>query len=236
MGAGDAACVDKLSDMEGTPPPNQTLRTVSDLIASGLVARQFVPSAAELETRPEENGDPIGDAAHTPIKGIVHRYPDRVLLEPTHACPVYCRFCFRREMVGPGGEALDRDELTAALADIRARLVRRGIPLLSQSVLPRGINDTPATLEALMREFLRNRIKPYYLHHPDLAPGTAQFRLSIEEGQALMRALRGRVSGLAQPSYVLDIAGGFGKVPIGPVYREGGVVRDPDGNAHQVLR
>ncbi len=88
--------------------------------------------------------------------------------------------------------------------------------MLSQSVLLRGINDDAATLEALMRGFVETRIKPYYLHHADLAPGTAHFRTTIAEGQALARSLRGRVSGLCQPAYVLDIPGGYGKTPIDP--------------------
>ena len=90
--------------------------------------------------------------------------------------------------------------------------------MVSQSVLLRGVNDDAATLEALMRAFVECRIKPYYLHHGDLAPGTAHLRTTMEEGQALMRALRGRVSGLCQPNYVLDIPGGHGKVPVGPDY------------------
>jgi lysine 2,3-aminomutase len=284
------------------------------------VARQFVPTAAELTTTPDELADPIGDAPHTPVKGIVHRYPDRVLLKPTHACAVYCRFCFRREVVGPGGEALSPAELDAALDYIRAhpqiwevilsggdplilsprrlkeivtaldaidhvgvirihtrvpavdparithelidalradkavyvvlhanhpreftdqaraacrRIVDAGIPMLSQSVLLRGVNDDPATMEALLRAFVRNRIKPYYLHHADLAPGTSHFRTSLAEGQALMRDLRGRVSGLCQPTYVLDIPGGHGKVPVGPGYvHADGTVEDPRGARH----
>ncbi|MSP89490.1 MAG: lysine-2,3-aminomutase-like protein [Alphaproteobacteria bacterium] len=269
------------------------------------IARQFAPDPAELTLRPGESGDPIGDEAHSPVKGIVHRYPDRVLLKPLHTCPVYCRFCFRREMVGPGAKALSAAELNAALdyigthkeiwevivtggdpfmlstrrlstimaalgriphvAVIRfhtrvpvaeparvtpdlvaalksdkavyvaihcnhareltpaarqacRRLGRAGIPLLGQSVLLKGVNDNPATLEALMRALVAARIKPYYLHHGDLARGTGHFRTTIEEGQALMRALRGRVSGLCQPSYVLDLPGGHGKVPVGPGY------------------
>jgi lysine 2,3-aminomutase len=83
--------------------------------ANDPIARQFVPSAAETIVAPEELVDPIGDEARSPIKGIVHRYPDRVLLKPLHACPVYCRFCFRREKVGPGGEALDDAERGARL-------------------------------------------------------------------------------------------------------------------------
>jgi lysine 2,3-aminomutase len=80
------------------------------------IARQFVPCEAELELRAEESADPIGDAAHSPVEGVVHRYPDRCLLTLNHACAVYCRFCFRREKVGPGGEALSAVELEAALA------------------------------------------------------------------------------------------------------------------------
>jgi len=268
------------------------------------IARQFVPDAAELETTPEERQDPIGDLAHSPVEGIVHRYPDRVLLKAVHVCPVYCRFCFRREMVGPQGlgtltpEAMDRAfayiadhpeiweviltggdplvlsprrlaemmerlaavdhvkivrfhtrvpvvepdrindalvsalkasgktayvalhanhprELTPAARAACARLVDAGIVMLSQSVLLRGINDDPDTLASLMRAFVENRIKPYYLHHPDLAPGTSHFRLSIEEGRALVAGLRGRISGLCQPTYILDIPGGHGKAVIG---------------------
>jgi len=267
------------------------------------IARQFVPDIAELSTTPEERADPIGDLTHSPVEGIVHRYPDRVLLKAVHVCPVYCRFCFRREMVGPEGlgtltpEAMDRaigyiadhpeiweviltggdplvlsarrlGEMMARLRDIAhvkivrfhsrvpvvepervddklvsalkasgkttyvavhanhpreltdtacaaiGRLVDGGIVMLSQSVLLRGINDDVETLSALMRGFVEARVRPYYLHHPDLAPGTAHFRVPIAEGQALVAALRGRTSGLCQPTYVLDIPGGHGKAPI----------------------
>src|SRR5262245_30971824 len=84
------------------------------------IARQFLPSVHETEIAPEELADPIGDEARSPVKGIVHRYPDRVLLKPLHVCPVYCRFCFRREKVGPGGEALTSAELVDALGYISA--------------------------------------------------------------------------------------------------------------------
>ena len=80
------------------------------------IARQFVPDVAELATTPEERADPIGDDAHAPVAGIVHRYPDRVLLKLVNVCAVYCRFCFRREMVGPGRQMLSPDQLDAALA------------------------------------------------------------------------------------------------------------------------
>ena len=267
------------------------------------VARQFIPSEAELRTMPEELADPIGDAAHSPVAGIVHRHKDRVLFKLVHACPVYCRFCFRREMVGPEGEtALSQQAFDAALAYIEAhpeiweviltggdpfilsarragevsarlaaiehvkiirwhtrvpvvdprhiddelvaslivpgattivalhanhpreltaearaacaRLIDAGIPMLSQSVLLRGVNDDVDILEALMRAFVETRIKPYYLHHADLAPGTSHFRLPIEEGQLLMRELRARVSGVCLPQYMLDIPGGHAKVAL----------------------
>ena len=271
------------------------------------IARQFIPSVEELSTQPGENADPIGDHAFSPVSGIVHRYPDRVLFKLVHVCAVYCRFCFRREMVGPGKasalppeayrDALDyirahsgiweviltggdplmlsprrlaeimaelaaidhvkivrihtrvpvadpariSAELIAALrvegatiwvalhanhareltANARAAcagMIDAGIPMVSQSVLLRGVNDNAAALEALMRAFVECRIKPYYLHHGDLAPGTAHLRTTLAQGQELMRALRGRVSGLCQPDYVLDIPGGHGKAPVGPNY------------------
>jgi len=115
-----------------------------------------------------------------------------------------------------------------------ARVIDAGIPMLSQSVLLRGINDGVETLGALMRALVECRIKPYYLHHADLASGTAHLRLSIVEGQALMRALHGRYSGLCKPHYVLDIPGGHGKSPIGPVYlsADGNQITDFKGARH----
>ena len=100
--------------------------------------------------------------------------------------------------------------------------------MVSQSVLLRGVNDDAATLEALMRAFVECRIKPYYLHHGDLAPGTAHLRTTLARGQELMRALRGRVSGLCQPDYVLDIPGGHGKAPVGPNYLMPKQIHFPD--------
>lgn len=271
------------------------------------IARQFVPDPAEAIVAPDDLRDPIGDSVHAPVEGIVHRYPDRVLLTPVLTCPVYCRFCFRRETVGDG--RLSESALDAALAYIRnhdeiwevilsggdplilsprrlarlidsldaidhvavirihtripvadpgrvtnemvaalkrqtpvyvtlhcnhprelspeatnaiARLADTGLPLLSQTVLLKGVNDDATTLEALMRALVRNRVKPYYLHHGDLARGTGHFRTSIAAGRSLMKKLRGAVSGIAQPTYVLDIPGGHGKAPIGPCYLETG--------------
>jgi lysine 2,3-aminomutase len=124
-------------------------------------------------------------------------------------------------------------ELTGDARAALARLADAGVPLVSQTVLLRGVNDNAETLAALMRGFVEARVKPYYLHHADLAPGTSHFRTGIADGQAIMRKLRGRVSGLAQPAYILDIPGGHGKVPIGPDYLSDSAVVDIDGKAHE---
>ena len=121
-------------------------------LANDPIARQFVPSVQETEIAAAELADPIGDEARSPVKGIVHRYPDRVLLKPLHVCPVYCRFCFRREKVGPGGEALSADEMAAALAYIRARpeiwevILTGGDPLM---LAPRRLADLMNALAAI---------------------------------------------------------------------------------------
>jgi len=119
-----------------------------------------------------------------------------------------------------------------------AKLVDAGIPMLSQTVLLTGVNADSQSLQALFRALVEMRVKPYYLHHGDLARGTKHFRTSIAAGQELMRSLRGYVSGLCQPQYVLDIPGGHGKVPIGPQYltelqRAHYAVSDYRGNAHE---
>lgn len=293
------------------------------------VAKQYIPQDKELITTPDEDTDPIGDEAHSPIKGIVHRYPDRVLFKPVNVCAVYCRYCFRRETVGPGSEILSATEIKTALDYIRnhkeiweviltggdplvlsprqlrniidelnqiehvqiirihtrvpiadpnrindniinvlqysdtvkinqkishtkackniqshpspkpiyivlhinhanelttevryaiTALLRANCVLLSQSVLLKGVNDNPEALESLFRELIKLRIKPYYLHHPDLAPGTSHFRLTIKEGQNIVKSLQGRVSGICLPTYMLDIPGGYGKIPLTPCF------------------
>lgn len=128
-------------------------------------------------------------------------------------------------------------ELTPAAQDALRRLNRSGVALLSQTVLLKGVNADADTLEALFRALIRARVKPYYLHHCDLAKGTSHFRTTIAEGQAIMAQLRARLSGIAQPTYVLDIPGGHGKVPIGPTYLESLApgqwrVTDPSGGTH----
>jgi lysine 2,3-aminomutase len=278
------------------------------------IARQFLPTLAELDSDANEITDPIGDHPHSPVKGLVHRYPDRVLVKLTHSCPVYCRFCFRREMVGPEGDgaltAAELDEVFAYIADnphifeviftggdplmlsarriaalgerlaaiphvrlvrwhsrvpvvaperiteslVRAlrfkgkanhiaihanhikeftpdarvaiaRLADAGVVLHGQSVLLRDVNDAAEALIDLFREMVANRIRPLYLHHPDLAPGTAHFRLSIAEGRAIYATLRGQLPGHAIPAYVLDIPGGYGKISL----ESDAVVHGPDG-------
>jgi lysine 2,3-aminomutase len=109
-------------------------------------------------------------------------------------------------------------ELTKAASAALARLADAGIVLVSQTVLLAGVNDDADVLAELFRAFVANRVKPYYLHHLDRAPGTARFRVPLARGRALMRELRGRVSGLAQPTFVFDIPGGKGKSPVGPDY------------------
>jgi lysine 2,3-aminomutase len=123
-------------------------------------------------------------------------------------------------------------ELTPEARAACARLIDAGVPMLSQSVLLRGVNDDPQVLGELMRAFVETRIRPYYLHHGDAAPGTSHLRLSLAQGQAIVRALRGRLSGLCQPTFVFDIPGGHGKVPVGPAYLGEAEVEDPWGVRH----
>jgi lysine 2,3-aminomutase len=301
------------------PPPEDALARVAARYAVAItpamealidphdpqdpVALQFRPDARELITRADEHPDPIGDHAHAPVEGIVHRYPDRCLLKLVHVCAVYCRYCFRREMVGPAGDGMPGAavldaaiayieahpeiwevvltggdpfvlsprrlhdvtarlaaiphlkvlrwhtrvpvvdparvtaelvaaigssnattwvvlhanhprELTTQARDAIARLADAGIPLLAQTVLLKGVNDDAGTLESLMRALVESRVRPYYLHHLDKAPGTAHFRCTLERGRELVRELRERASGICQPTYVLDIPGGHGKTPI----------------------
>ncbi len=311
-------------------PPHLRQQILLEATPNGPLARQFVPDARELQARPDEVADPIGDNAHSPVKGIVHRYRNRVLLKIVRVCPVYCRFCFRREMLGPSGETMLTEtevvnalayvarhpeieeviitggdplvlsprrieNLTQALSNIGhvtklrwhsrvpiaapervtrdlvsaisatdrqvrvaihtnhahelTRDARRacqqlkdaGFELLSQSVLLRGVNDDVDIITGLFEAFKDLSIRPYYLHQLDLAPGTHHFRVSIQEGQALLNVVRQRAPNLPQPDYILDIPGGFGKVPLadshvrlvdrdqdGDIYR----VRDPLGSVH----
>ena len=265
------------------------------------IGLQFIPDASELITAPHESVDPIADEALSPVPGIVHRYPDRALLKPLLTCPVYCRFCFRREQVGPDGGVLSQADLTNAYAFLAAhrqireviltggdplmlsprrlseilsalsaiphieilrihtrvpvagpslitdsmadaldiekplfiavhanhtreltadavasvrKLQLRGIPILGQTVLLAGVNDSEEALGDLFRAMLRARIKPYYLHQLDAAPGTARFHVPPERGREILANLRGKISGTALPTYVYDRPGGLGKIPL----------------------
>jgi len=117
-------------------------------------------------------------------------------------------------------------------------LLSAGAIVVNQTPLLRGVNDTPESLGALMRAFVESRVKPHYLHHGDLARGTSHFRVPLAEGKALLKALRGTLSGLCQPSYILDIPGGHGKVSVGPVFAKesdsdmGWTVEDFRGHTH----
>jgi lysine 2,3-aminomutase len=282
-----------------TPTMIQQINGVKD----DPIARQFLPHPNELLHTKDESADPIGDFNHSVVKGLVHRYPDRVLLKLLHICPVYCRFCFRREMVGPSGdgmltaqeinEALNyisehkdiweviltggdplalsarrladiinhlstfdhvkiirihtrvplvdpsrinddlikaltqtpkilyiavhanhKKEFTEAGTNAIKKLHQAHISLISQTVLLRGVNDNIAALSELMRCFVEHHIKPYYIHHPDHAIGTSHFRLTLAEGMELINQLRGHLSGLCQPHYMLDIPGGYGKIAL----------------------
>jgi lysine 2,3-aminomutase len=162
----------------------------------------------------------LAEIVHT-LDRIPHvaviRFHTRVpVVDPSRVKPALVRALAAEKAVYVVVHANHPRELTQAAKEALTRLTRAGIPLLSQTVLLRGVNDDAAVLEALFRGLVAMRVKPYYLHHADLAPGTAHFRTGIAAGQQLVRSLRGRISGLCQPTYVLDIPGGYGKVPIAP--------------------
>jgi lysine 2,3-aminomutase len=178
----------------------------------------------------------LGSIAHVKVLRWHSRVPivtpDRVTDELVHA------LTSTDASVVVGIHANHARELTRAARDALKRMARAGILLVSQTVLLKGVNDDVGTLEALMRGFVEAGIKPYYLHHPDRAPGTARFSVGIERGQELMAGLRRRLSGVAMPTYVLDIPGARGKVPIEPGRTskldgdEGWLIVDPMGARH----
>ncbi len=291
------------------------------------IGAQFLPDLKELNILDSELEDPIGDDAHSPVYGLVHRYENRVLIKLLAVCPVYCRFCFRRETVGRGKDRpLDEkdinniinyiekhpeineviltggDPLIASprrikslcekLSRTRIKILRihtrvpfaspelinsemiealksankpiylvfhtnhsnefneatinaikllrdNNIEILSQTVLLKGINADIATLKELMETLIYNGIKPYYLHHPDLAKGTSHFRISLKSGMEIYRSLSKAITGIALPHYILDIPGGFGKVPINGdhiKFEEDKIyIIDKSGNRHNYL-
>ena len=281
----DYSDIEVISSKYSISVPRHIAKAIQDNPQSDVLWKQFIPQPQELNNTALELNDPIGDEPHSPVKGIVHRYPDRVLFKITQSCAVYCRYCFRREMVGRGKEALNRDEKETALNYIRNNkeiwevILTGGDPfiysarqmskllksiseiehvqvirvhtrtpisdysritdeyinalnnscskplyivlhvnhtdeitpeveetikklnkvectLLSQSVLLKDVNDRPATLEALFKKLITLHVKPYYLHHPDMAKGTSHFRMSLKEGFDIYRKLLGKMSGI----------------------------------------
>ena len=274
--------------------------------------RQCIPDPRELEDSGQVP-DPLAEAALSPVPGLIHRYPDRVVLLISNRCPVYCRFCMRKRHVGEGDAPLEPQALEAALAYIASKpairdvilsggdplmlndqslhhvlsrirdishvgtirigtripvtlpervtpelcdmlkkfhplyvnthfnhpteitedsaqacawLADAGIPLGNQTVLLRDVNDTVECMRELLTGLLEVRVRPYYIHQMDLVRGTGHFRTSVAKGLEIIRGLRGHVSGLAVPHYVIDLPEGKGKVPLLPdmVERNGNVL------------
>lgn len=271
--------------------------------------KQCMPDLQELEDSCQ-CPDPLNETSLSPVPGLIHRYPDRVVLLVSNRCPVYCRFCMRKRHVGSGDAPMDETELKNALnyiatkpgirdvilsggdplmlsdetlyrvlsglraikhisiirigsrvpvtlperitpelcnllkqfhplyinthfnhpteitdhsAKACAMLADAGIQLGNQTVLLKGVNDTVGVMRELMTGLIGIRVRPYYLHQMDLVQGTAHFRTSVTTGLDIINALRGHVSGLAVPHYVIDLPGGKGKVAILPdvMEREG---------------
>lgn len=268
------------------------------------LSKQFIPSKNELIFFPEDLDDPIGDEVFSPVEGVTHRYPDRVLLKPTYMCGVYCRFCFRRHKVSHSEYNLKQNAYDKAIEYIRSKneiweviltggdplvmtdsalakilsdlssidhvkiirihtripsvlpsrissglielfrqtkkaiwiavhmnsaheftnearnaidlLVQNGIPLVLQSVLLKDVNDSAESLTQLLRTALECKIKPYYLHYPDLARGTQHFRIPLSQAISLFKGLHGKISGMCLPKLIVDIPGGKGKIAINP--------------------
>jgi lysine 2,3-aminomutase len=269
------------------------------------VRRQAIPRVEEIHLSKNEMVDPLGEDKHSPVPGLVHRYPDRVLLLVTDQCAVYCRYCTRRRLVGShersitqgnfeevlkylkshrkvrdvllsGGDPLllENERLEEILSRLRAlphiellrigtrapvtlpqritgglvRMLKKyhplmisihfthpkeitdavkracneladgGIPLGSQTVLLKGINDKPYIMKKLVQELLKIRVRPYYIYQCDLAMGTEHFRTSVATGIQIIEKLRGHTTGYAVPTYVVDAPGGGGKIPLQPDY------------------
>jgi len=271
---------------------------------SQALRRTTIPTLAEFATSPGEEDDPLGEDSTSPVPGLVHRYPDRVLLLVTNFCSVYCRYCTRARLVGASGERalrkadIDRaidyiaatpavrdclisggdplsldeerleylvsrlhaiphlefirigtkqpvvqpmrvtptltkmlrryhplwmslhfthpDEVTPEVAEACGRLADAGIPLGSQTVLLKGVNDDVATLKKLFHALLKIRVRPYYLYQCDPISGSSHFRTSVDQGLALISQMRGHTTGYAVPNYVVDAPGGGGKIALLP--------------------
>lgn len=261
--------------------------------------RQAIPVLQEFGFSPNDMIDPLYEDNNMPVPGLIHRYPDRVVLMVTQTCAMYCRFCTRSRIVGKpsanplsgltpalqyirehtelrdvlisGGDpltlsdsSLDRvlssvrdvphieflrlntrtpvtlpyrvtkrlclilrkhlvwvslhfnhpREVTDAVKAACSLLADSGIPLSSQTVLLKGINDDAKTLKALFHELLKIRVRPYYLYQCDPVKGSAHFRTQVDAGIELTAQLRGHTTGHAVPTFVVDAPGGGGKIPL----------------------
>jgi len=269
------------------------------------VRLQCIPDSLELKFNQEDLEDPLNEEEFSPVPGLIHRYPDRVLLMVTLECATYCRHCSRKRKVGDnkekitkediykgieyirrntqirdvllsGGDplVLDDEFLEAIICQIReiahveiirigtrvpvvmpqritkslvgmlkkyhplwinthfnhpaeftneskkalASLADAGIPLGNQTVLLKGINDDAEIIKELIHMLVKNRVRPYYLYHCDYSRGVKHFRTSISKGIEILQKLIGFTSGFAVPTYVIDLPGGGGKIPLGPEY------------------
>jgi lysine 2,3-aminomutase len=273
--------------------------------------RTVIPTTREFHHGLGEADDPLGEDGDSPIPGLVHRYPDRVLLLVTDFCSSYCRYCTRSRVVGHGGIAPSESRLEKAFEYIRntpairdvlisggdplalsderldwiltqlrqiphvefvrigtkmpavlpqritpqlcrmlrkhhplwmsihflhpdectpesyqacTRLADAGIPLGSQTVLLKDVNDDVETMKQLVHRLLMMRVRPYYLYQCDPITGSSHFRTSVSKGLEIIEGLRGHTTGYAVPNYVIDAPGGGGKIPLQPNYvvgREG---------------
>ncbi len=269
------------------------------------VRLQCVPRGAELQVAEDEMIDPCGEEKDSPVEGLVHRYPDRVLFLVSEMCATYCRHCTRSRIVGEGKRKLGPKTYKKAYDYIRANknirdvlisggdplllsdevlediiknikeiphvemvrigtrvpvtlpqritedlvkmlkkyspiwmsihfnhykeitkrvkyacemLADNGIPLGSQTVLLKGINDAPSVMKKLMHELLQIRVRPYYIYQCDPIVGSKHFRTKVSTGINIMENLRGHTTGYGVPTYVIDGPGGGGKIPIAPNY------------------
>ena len=269
------------------------------------IRKQAIPRLEEFSVASCEMVDPCGEDSHSPVPGLVHRYPDRALLIVTDSCAMYCRYCTRKRMVGEEHPPMPVDRLDDALKYIRSKksirdvlisggdplmmksevlenyiaklraiphidiirigtrvpvtlpmrvneelvsmlkkyhplyvsihfshpreitpevakactlLADAGIPLGSQTVLLKGVNDRTATMKRLMHELLKIRVRPYYLYQCDMAMGTGHFRTPVTVGMNIIEELRGHTTGYAVPTFVVDAPGGGGKIPVAPNY------------------
>ncbi|MBF0259958.1 MAG: KamA family radical SAM protein [Desulfamplus sp.] len=286
-------------------PYYASLLSVDDPLQA--LRRSVVPTSGELVKMPCESDDPLGEDHQSPIPGLVHRYPDRVLFLLLDFCSTYCRYCTRSRVVGhgsilPGRSRLERaieyisrtptirdvllsggdpltlsdDRLEWVISRLRAiphveiirigtkvpavlpqritpKLVKMlhryhplwmslhfihpdectpetnracnmladaGIPLGSQTVLLKGINDSVETMTQLMHQLMMMRVRPYYLYQCDPITGSGHFRTSVEKGLEIIRGMRGFTTGYSVPTYVVDAPRGGGKIPMMPDYVE----------------